>query len=42
MTDAVEEHGFRGLFSALPKGQPVDDPRCDPLWKEAVRLGPGL
>jgi predicted TIM-barrel fold metal-dependent hydrolase len=39
LTEAVEEHGFKGLFSALPKGQPVDDPRCDPLWKEAARLG---
>ena len=38
LTEAVEERGVRGLFSALPKGQPVDDPRCDPLWKEAVRL----
>ena len=39
LTRAVEELGFRGLYSHLPKGQPVDDPRCDRLWKEVVRLG---
>ena len=39
LTHAVEELGFRGLSSHMPKGQPVDDPRCDPLWREVVRLG---
>ena len=39
LTQAVEEVGFKGLFSHVPKGQPVDDQRCDPLWKEAARLG---
>ena len=39
LTSAVEELGFRGLYSHLPGGQHVDDPRCDPLWKEVVRLG---
>ena len=35
---AVEELGYRGLYSHIPRGQPVDDPRCDPLWKECARL----
>ena len=39
LTHAVEDLGFRGLFSHVPKGQAVDDPRCDPLWKEVARLG---
>jgi predicted TIM-barrel fold metal-dependent hydrolase len=39
LTRAVEELGFRGLFSHVPCDQPVDDPRCDPLWKEVIRLG---
>ena len=39
LTHAVEELGFRGLYTSVPKGQPVDDSRCDPLWKEVVRLG---
>ena len=39
LTHAVEEVGFKGLYDHVPRGQPVDDPRCDPLWKEVVRLG---
>jgi predicted TIM-barrel fold metal-dependent hydrolase len=39
LTRAVEELGYRGLFSHVPGDQQVDDPRCDPLWKEVVRLG---
>ncbi len=39
LTRAVEELGYRGLHSHVPRDQPVDDPRCDPLWREAVRLG---
>ena len=39
LTHAVEELGYKGLFGHVPAEQPVDDPRCDPLWKEAVRLG---
>ena len=39
LTHAVEDQGFKGLFSSVPKGQPVDHGRCDPLWKEAIRLG---
>ena len=38
LTRAVEELGFKGLYNPVRKGQPVDDPRCDPLWKEVVRL----
>ncbi len=39
LTEAVEEKGFKGLFSSVLKGQPVDHEKCDPLWKEAIRLG---
>ena len=39
LTHAVEELGFKGLYNPLLKGQPADDPRCDPLWKEVIRLG---
>ena len=39
LTHAVEELGFKALFSHVSKDQPVDDPRCDQLWREAVRLG---
>ena len=39
LTHAVEELGFRGLDTHVPRGQPVDDPRCEPLWREVVRLG---
>ena len=42
LTHAVEELGFKGLYSHVPRSQPVDDPRCDPLWKEVVRLGTPL
>ena len=40
LTHAVEDYGFRALFlggEAIP--DPLDDPRCDPLWQETVRLG---
>ena len=40
LTHAVEDYGFRALFlggEAIP--DPLDDVRCDPLWREAVRLG---
>ena len=44
LTHAVEDYGFRALFlggEAIP--DQLDDPRCDPLWQEAARLGvPGL
>ncbi len=39
LTRAVEENGFRALHTHVIKGQPVDDPKCDPLWKECLRLG---
>ena len=39
LTHAVEVSGFRALHRHLPKGQPLDDKRCDALWKEVVRLG---
>jgi predicted TIM-barrel fold metal-dependent hydrolase len=39
LTWAVAESGFKGLHTHVVKGQPVDDPRCDPLWREVVRLG---
>ena len=39
MTRAVEELGYKGLFSHVPVGQPLDDPRCEPLWKEVARMG---
>ncbi len=35
---AVDELGYRGLCSHLPKGQPRDDPRADALWKACIRL----
>ena len=38
LTKAVQEKGFRGLCSHLPKGQPRDDRRCDRLWKTCIRL----
>ena len=39
LTRAVEELGYRGLFlNHARTGQPLDDPRCDPLWKEVCRL----
>ena len=40
LTHAVEDYGFRALFlggEAIP--DPLDDPRCDPLWQDTVRLG---
>ena len=40
LTHAVEDYGFRALFlggEAIP--DQLDDPRCDPLWQEAARLG---
>ena len=34
-----EELGFKGLHTHVVKPQPVDDPRCDPLWRGGrVRL----
>ena len=40
LTYAVESDGFRALFiSHVANRQPMNDPRCDPLWKEVVRLG---
>ena len=40
LTRAVEENGFKALFiSHEANRQPMNDPRCDPLWKEVVRLG---
>ena len=39
LTRAVEELGFRGVDTHVAPGQPKDDPRCDPLWGEVVRLG---
>ena len=38
LTRAVEELGFKALHTHVPKDQPVDDQRCDPLWREVVRL----
>ena len=40
LTHAVNDYGFRALFlggEAIP--DPLDHPRADPLWEEAVRLG---
>ena len=39
LTLGVEELGYKGLFSHVPRGQHVDDPRAEPLWREVVRLG---
>ena len=40
LTQAVEELGYRGLFmSHADTAQPLDHPRFEPLWREAVRLG---
>ena len=39
LTRAVEEQGYKGLESHVARDQPVDDPRCDPLWNEIARLG---
>ena len=39
LTRAVEERGFKALYRHVGRGQPVDDPRCDALWRETTRLG---
>ncbi|MEE9247919.1 MAG: amidohydrolase family protein [Dehalococcoidia bacterium] len=40
LTGAVTEDGFKAFFaSEAMVEQPLDDPRCDPLWAEVVRLG---
>ena len=39
LTQAVEEWGFKALFEHVPRTQPIDDPRCEPLWTEVARLG---
>ncbi len=39
LTRAVEEFGFRALHTHVMKGQPLDDQRSEPLWREVVRLG---
>ena len=34
------ERGFRGVYlSGVGLPEPLDDPRCDSLWREIVRLG---
>jgi predicted TIM-barrel fold metal-dependent hydrolase len=38
LTEAVEEWGFKALFDPVPRDQPIDDPRCEPLWAEVGRL----
>ncbi|MDP6495872.1 MAG: amidohydrolase family protein, partial [Dehalococcoidia bacterium] len=38
LTRGVEELGHKGLFSHVPRGQHMDDPRAEPLWEEVVRL----
>ena len=35
LTRAVEENGFRALHTHVIKGQPVDDPKCDPCGTSA-------
>ena len=40
LTHAVEEDGFKALFiSHVANRQPMNDPKCDSLWNEVVRLG---